>query len=258
MLSPETLKKQLADFVATHPENRPAPLAGAAIYDAPLVGVARADDPLWTELQKETVVGPQQMLPAAWLPGARSIVCYFLPFSERVRESNRTVGEPSLEWLVGRYEGEELNAKVRRFLVETLEQGGAKAVAPSSDSRLAVVNLRSNWSERHAAHIAGLGTFGLTRSFITAHGCAGRLGSAVIDLEMEPTPRNYQRHDDYCINCGYCIPRCPPRAISMEHGKDNNLCVKFLNEVKERNLPRYGCGKCQTGVPCEFVNPMPG
>ncbi len=256
MLSREAIAKQLADFLAESAENRPAALAGAAIYEAPLVGVASADDPMWAELQKETVVGPQQMLPGQWLPGARSVVCYFVPFSERVRESNRVPGDPSFEWLVGRFEGEELNAKVRRFLVEALEQAGARAVAPSSEERFKQANFRSNWSERHAAFIAGLGTFGLSRSLITVRGAAGRLGSAVLDGEMEPTPRPYTRHDDYCMNCGYCIPRCPPRAINMDTGKSHPPCLGFLNQVKERYPPRYGCGKCQTGVPCEAVNPM--
>jgi epoxyqueuosine reductase QueG len=252
----ETIAQHLTEFIATHPDNRPAPLGGTSIYAAPLVGIASAADPLWNELRQEHVVGPQQLLPGEWLPGARSVVCYFLPFSEHVRESNRTAGDPSLEWLVGRFEGEAWNGKIRRRLIEMLEKSGARAVAPSQDPRLAVANFRSNWSERHAAFIAGLGTFGLSRSLITAQGCAGRLGSAILDLELAPTPRPYQRHDDYCMNCGYCIPRCPPRAISIECGKDNAVCKRFLDAVKGRHEPRYGCGKCQTGVPCEAVNPM--
>lgn len=254
-------QKPMDDFVAQSPENHIPELGDMQIYDAPLIGVAAVNDLLWSELPKPRVVGPHFMMPEQWLAGAKSVISYFLPFSERVRESNRAAGEPSHEWLVGRFEGEMFNLSVRRFLVTAVERAGGQAVSPGVDPRLAIMmapQFTSNWSERHVAHIAGLGTFNLNRSFITSRGAAGRLGSVITTLELEPTPRSYKRHDDYCINCGYCIPRCPPRAISMEEGKDNFACSKFINEVKARHDPRYGCGKCQTNVPCEFLNPMHG
>ena len=117
------------------------------------------------------------------------------------------------------------------------------------------MDLRSNWSERHAAFIAGLGTFSLNRSLVTALGSAGRLGSVIADIELEATPRGYEQVDEYCTKCGICIQRCPPEAVS-EGGKDNAVCMRFLEEVLLRHKPRYGCGKCQPDVPCESGIPL--
>ena len=47
----------------------------------------------------------------------------------------------------------------------------------------------SNWSERHIAYAAGLGTFSLSDGFITERGIAHRCGSAVVGLELPASPR---------------------------------------------------------------------
>jgi epoxyqueuosine reductase QueG len=105
------------------------------------------------------------------------------------------------------------------------------------------------------AFIAGLGTLSLNRSLITKIGAAGRIGSVVTDLHLPVTPRYYTETEENCSHCGACIRRCPPLAIS-ETGKDHALCSDYLDGVLQRFTPRYGCGKCQTGVPCEDRIPM--
>jgi epoxyqueuosine reductase QueG len=110
-------------------------------------------------------------------------------------------------------------------------------------------------------YIAGLGTFNLNNALITEKGSAGRIGSVVTSLEIEPAQRSYRERFSYCpalVNggCGEGIKRCPAGAIT-ENGRNNEVCQKQMGLVgqiwKERQVikPRYGCGKCQTGVPCE-------
>jgi epoxyqueuosine reductase QueG len=251
----QTIEQQLGDFVLNSPENFVADLGMMRIFEPPLVAVASAQDAFWERLKEFEVVGPQHLSPAEWLSGAQSVISCFLPFTESVRSANRLQGWPATEWLYGRYEGEEFNRSMRRFLVETVQKAGGRAVAPVLDERFTVVNLRSNWSERHAAFIAGLGTFSLSRSLITSRGSAGRLASLVTDLDFEPTPRPYAGVEEYCIQCGACILRCPPQAID-KNGKDNAVCSNFLQETLLRFKPRYGCGKCQTAVPCEARRPL--
>jgi epoxyqueuosine reductase QueG len=142
-------------------------------------------------------------------------------------------------------------ASVSRLLAGALETAGGRAVTPAVDGRFAVVDMRSNWSERHAAFVAGLGTFSLSRSMITRLGSAGRFGSVITDLVLEPTPRPYGAYDEYCGKCGACIGRCPCRAISLANGKDNSICKTYVDSTRRLYAPRYGCGKCQTGVSCE-------
>ena len=58
-----------------------------------------------------------------------------------------------------------------------------------------------------------------------------------------------------CTRCGACAHRCPAQAISLQEGKDHCTCRTWLLQMSERYAPRYGCGLCQTGVPCEHKNP---
>ena len=110
-------------------------------------------------------------------------------------------------------------------------------------------------SERHAAYACGLGTFGLSRGIITQKGMAGRVASMIVDSTLETDERPYSGVYDYCVKCGACAKRCPAGAITVERGKNNALCSRYLDRMGERYAPRYGCGKCQTGVPCEHKIP---
>lgn len=237
---------------------------GLALFDAPLFAVASATDPLFRQLKEPFVIGDHFLLPTEWLPGARSVVSYFLPFSQEVRDSNRAEMEwPSEEWLHGRIEGQDLIRSLTQHLVDTLVGAGHRCVAPSLDNRFASgktlslppTRFTSNWSERHVAYVCGLGTFGLSRGLITSRGMAGRFGSIVTDLDLEPDVRPYARYDEYCTRCGACADNCPVGAISLEQGKDHVICSAFLDLTHERFEPRYGCGKCQVSVPCEACLP---
>lgn len=248
------LELKIGNFVETCESNFIEDLSGMQIFDKPLIGVAVSDDPLWNTLKKPEVVGSNHMAPIEWMSEAKSVLSYFLPFSEAVRKSNRTKGMPSMEWLYGRWEGELFNNMLRSFVVEFIEDQGYSAVAPALNERFSVENHKSNWSERHVAYVAGLGTFSLNYSLITSKGTAGRFGSVITDLELESKPREYTEVKEYCDECGTCISRCPCKAITME-AMDKEQCFGFLNKVLKRNQPRYGCGKCQTAVPCEFKDP---
>lgn len=255
MIKLTELYKLAEDFIKTDPLNFDVELNGMPIYDTPIFGVASAFDPFFEKLKEPGIVGPHYLSPQEWLPGAKSVVSYFLPYSSQVREANRQKGDPAIEWLHGRYEGEFCNNGLRKLLYSALIESGAEAAAPSLDPRFKRVGYNSNWSERHAAFIAGLGTFGLSKSLITEKGCAGRYGSVITNLEFETTPRNYTDVYEYCNKCGSCISRCPADAITM-NGKEHDPCHHFVHiEVESRFKPRYGCGKCQTAVPCEYSRP---
>ncbi|MDR1519302.1 MAG: epoxyqueuosine reductase, partial [Planctomycetota bacterium] len=191
------------------------------------------------------------------------------PFSQKVVESNRLDQDwPSAEWLHARIEGQRLIGAVQRHLIEQLQASGFEAVAPSLHPQFASWNRRplhsrqggtdysSNWSERHVAHAAGLGTFGLSAALITSLGVAGRLGSVVTNLELPATSLPYQVFDEYCLHCGVCARNCRCLAISPGKGKkDKQICSAFLEITRNRYRPRYGCGKCYVNVPCERINP---
>ncbi len=252
----ETINKFLIAFVKNDPGNSLVAHGGMRIYDSVIVAFAAADDPLFEKLKEPGVIGPDHLSPPQWLASARSVISYFLPFTKEIRQSNRHPGLPSEEWVSARIDGEEFNRAVRKSLLSLVEKLNGQGVAPALESRFKVKGVTSNWSERHAAYIAGLGTFGLHSHLITAKGCAGRLGSVITSLELAPTARPYNDLHEYCLwftngTCGDCIERCPSEALTFE-GKDKHACESYLNtEIMPRYKPRYGCAKCQIAVPCE-------
>lgn len=256
-----TIEQALAQFIENDTRNVLAAHNNMKIYDAPLIGYAEANDALFASYTNAQIIGPEFMQPQAWLPGAKTVVSYFMPFAREIRESNRKVGLPSEEWVSARIDGEVFNNAVRTYLVSFFEARGAAAVAPAIDPRFAVRELVPNWSERHAAYASGLGTFGLQRALITDKGTAGRFGSVVTTLELAPTTRPYTGIHENCLfyakgTCGACIKRCPPGVITPQ-GKDNKACSAYIDaNVLPLFAPRYGCGKCNTAVPCEYASPV--
>lgn len=229
------------------------------IYDMPLIGIASADDPLFSEMKKPDVIGPHFMLPEEWLSGAKSVISVFMPYSDAIKKANAAAPgkEVSLEWLHGRIEGHEFLMKVIRYIESMLLNNGYKTMIPASDPRFEKDEFEgtSNWSERHIAYICGLGTFGLSKGLITKSGTAGRVISIITDAKLTATEREYTEVYEYCNFCGACVTRCPAGAISLEKGKEKLTCEAFVHKEHEIYSGYYGCGKCQTGVPCQSKIP---
>jgi hypothetical protein len=62
----------------------------------PVIGFADTEDPLFEALK--TIVSPTHALPDEIVPGAKSVVAYFMPFERYVNESNIPEEESSIEW----------------------------------------------------------------------------------------------------------------------------------------------------------------
>lgn len=239
------------------------------LYDTPLIGFSSASDTLFDSFKRPEIIGRYFFTPKEWLPSAQTVISFFLPFTKAVRSSNRIDNtDPSTEWLYGRIEGQAFITNYMSNLQHLLRENEVESCIPSQDSRFEVhfetrswngvsdFHADSRWSERHIAYACGLGTFSLSRGLITEKGMAGRFASIIISEKWQITERNYTGIDDYCIKCGVCVKNCPAQAISLEHGKNNVLCNAHVEKMKVKYSPRYGCGKCQVGVPCEFKRPV--
>jgi epoxyqueuosine reductase len=244
----------------------------------PLVGFSNGADPLYGFYKEH--IGDFHETPVAFLshkypekefdPERVTVVSWILPQTEATKRDHRAERFfPSERWARTRIFGEEANVALRRHMETFFADQDIAAVAPQISPLWAPklserYGYASKWSERHAAYAAGLGTFGLSDALITPAGKAHRAGSIVIDLYVEPSKRPYENHTAYCLfhskgTCGKCMERCPIGAIT-EQGHDKNLCKKYV-DMTFQYVPRqfhfdgYGCGLCQTGIPCESSIP---
>jgi len=278
-ISGDWIKRLVGDFIATSPHNTMRNSNEDPAWDDALVGFASGADPIWQQYKE--YVGPfhwtpwevfnQHCLKESAGAAELTVISWVLPQREAVRKANRrTRRYPSEEWARIRVYGEEFNVALRRHVANGLKQAGHAAIAPMLVSNWTIVkserfSYASSWSERHAAHAAGLGTFGLCDGLITAKGKAMRVGSVVAKISIQPTSRPYSDHRAYCLffadgTCGKCIDRCPARAITKT-GHDKEKCRKHLARSREYvkktyKFEGYGCGLCQVGVPCEAGIPV--
>jgi len=270
----------IQDFIRQSPENTLQNKDHEKAFETFLVGFSRGDDPLYDAYKDH--VGPFYLTPweifaltfrdLAVKPEELTIISWILPQTEATKADNRKEDfYPSERWARARIFGEEVNEKLRRHVVSSLESEGYQVVAPSLTPQFSVrispkYGLASTWSERHAAYASGLGTFGLCDGLITPVGKAMRTGSVVARIQVPPTPRPYADHHEYCLyftqgTCGICIKRCPVGAIT-DAGKDKSICRKHLFPVTKEYVTSqygfdgYGCGLCQTKVPCESMIPV--
>ncbi len=264
----QRIQEEIRRFVAESPANR-FPGDDCPYFDEPLVGFAAAADQLFRDYKG--IVGDFHLTPSELLEGAATVIVWVLPVTEATRMSNRMESDrPSRKWALTRSHGETLNGLLRTHLTAYIEGLGHRAVAPQysplwRELPETPAGIASTWSERHAAHAAGLGTFSLSDGLITERGVAHRVGSVITDLMLPPTPRTFAGHHHNCLwyregTCGVCIGRCPVGAITFA-GHDKALCREFVygtapSRVAERyGVPHTGCGLCQTRVPCESMVP---
>ena len=273
---------------------------GDKIFSYPLIGVAAGNDPIFQTFKE--VVGKGHLTPfEMWnINSLKSIKASYLrvvsiifPYGNKIRDESHNIIKlkhvtlPAEVYSIGRNYANDFKKQVLRKSVDFIHSRGFEIVAPMiTDSFTVLTNqeLHSNWSERHIAFAAGLGTFSHHDGLITEVGCNIRLASFITNAPFTITTRI---HEDPYGNCLYrakgicreCERRCPANAIT-ENGHDKNLCYYYGRKIARKMLirigdilkphvrrvdgklrdPSYpvGCAFCQFGVPCMDKNPMRG
>jgi epoxyqueuosine reductase len=230
---------------------------GKTAYRTPLVGFAPADDPRFATLKE--AVGPGHLMPQDLLPAARSVVAFFIPFTGELVRLNRDDPHVSRAWAEAYVETNRLIDDVCHTLADALGGRGVRAAWQQPTHNFDPHTLTSFWSHRHVAYLCSLGAFGRHHLLITAAGCAGRLGSLVLDAELPIAAAEAPR--EFCLyrrgrSCQACIRRCPSGALTAD-GLDRQRCYRHVLEVADhfRDLGLCDvCGKCATG-PCALEVP---
>jgi epoxyqueuosine reductase QueG len=276
----ELIKEEIFRYVREN-ENNYSNEIQAPYFDEPMVQFASATDTLFSQY-KEIIapehLTPQEVFDMAYPEAAiraQTVISIVLPISEKIRQSNRSQKEwASDEWTLLRTFGDDrfidgLTEQLSRFL----NKKGYKTVNPTTLKAFKKYGNEkgplSNWSQRHVAFAAGLGTFSINDGFITEKGMAIRLTSLVTEAVVEPDKRKTEDHTANCLYlskgiCKACFKRCPVGAITEKghdkivcwqrcYGEESQLRAKAIGGNPEAGS---GCGLCQTNIPCEFSNPM--
>lgn len=250
-----------------------------ALWGQPIVGVADGKDPYYKELK--TIIGDFHWTPKevfqikypGFDPKNLRVVSMIFPQTKVTKGTQRLETLcPSREWIVSRGEWEPMIEEFSAKLRNRLEEIGIKSVSLDlveefrafHDSK---AGWASNWSHRHSAYLAGLGTFGLSDGLITELGKAVRITSLIVDAPLEISKMPYDDYHQWCLyykdgSCKACISRCPTDAIT-EEGHDKNLCADYEDYFLEHYWPedidrkdyKIGCGLCQVKIPCESRRP---
>jgi epoxyqueuosine reductase len=289
-MNAQDLEHAIKEYVRTSPLNHLITFDKAPIFDEPLVVFGKGDSPLFQNLK--SVIGEFHLTPLEamekyitakrWRYSAKSkiedlsVISWALPIpaETRLAESKAALGG-SIRYNHTRWRGGPLMENIASYVSTLLEISGYNAVAPAFSRFFETKEMPegwrvANWSERHVAWACGMGTFGLNGLMITPRGCAVYLGSVVCDAALAPTPDSYSSHVDNCLfyqdgSCRRCLERCIAAAIS-EQGRSNVKCARNLRQDQFDKLKNAGldgeligmapsCGRCSTGVPCEFEIP---
>ncbi|TWH51920.1 (Fe-S)-binding protein [Sporomusa sp. KB1] len=277
----EIIRAEIIRYISESVENWSAETKDH-YYDEPLIQYASADDSLFEEYKKLLYpehLTPKEAFELAFGQGTYSggtVISILLPINEKIRISNRPQTEgPSKEWALFNSFGHLFLPKLAEHIETYLNKQGYRTVAPTIAKWFVMkpfgpdLALGSNWSERHIAYAAGLGTFSLNEGFISEKGIAVRLLSVVTGLKLTPDSRTDRPYNANCLffskgTCGVCIKRCPAGALSQE-GHDKTKCRSFAYGDEMKKLAASyggkpgtsaGCSLCQTNVPCEFRPPI--
>ncbi|MDO4552543.1 MAG: hypothetical protein Q4C22_03300 [Bacillota bacterium] len=276
----ELVKKETAESALNHlgklgrPEEK--------LWGEPELGFAAGDDPLFRAFKEDN--GSFYWTPkeaflrhyedASVREEELTVLSVVFPQNEETKALQRKQKtEPGLPWMYSRNSWGPFIQELSLTLKEAFAARGLRAAALDLPPGIPVKRSErygpcAAWSHRHAAHAAGLGTFGLCDGLITRIGKAVRFTTFILEQRIEPDLRPYTRHNEWClfsagIPCEACIKACPAGAVTAE-GHDKEKCFHHLETIQKKfgSLPELdarvevGCGLCQGAVPCQ--NGVPG
>jgi epoxyqueuosine reductase QueG len=223
-------------------------------YRDPIIGFLAADDSRFEKLSEWT--GIEHLMPADLLLGAQSVIVFFLPFAPEIAAANsREKEQVALEWAVAYQDTNTLIGEITTRLGEVLSQHGVSSAAQPATGNFNQKELRSPWSHKSIAVMAGIGSFGLNQLVITDAGCAGRFGSLVIDAQLPAAPPASKERCEYFEfgTCIACLDACPVDAISENQPLDRRACWLqcHKNGTGFQDIGKINvCGKCAVMGPC--------
>ncbi|MEJ2098066.1 MAG: epoxyqueuosine reductase, partial [Deltaproteobacteria bacterium] len=133
------LSKLLIDYVAAYPDKYDQ----IAIWRKPIMACAPADQ-RFRRLKEITV--PDHALPQDLLPGAKTVVVWFIPFKKHIQMDNTGGKRPVLSWGRAYLSTNNMIERASSVLKKMIENAGGKAALTPATHNFDKDRLVSLWS----------------------------------------------------------------------------------------------------------------
>lgn len=208
--------------------------------EVPLVGIA--DVERWTDPPFQPWM-PEEFFPQSIFPTARSVVVIGLPIHLPVLETSPSIYYREIYTTVNTL----LDQYTYRLACFLNDLGYPSVFVPRDgygSIKVLVKNPIAFFSHRHAAVLAGLGTFGVNNMVLTQRfGPRVRFGSVLTSAVVPPDP---VKSVHLCTRCMQCVRNCPSKALSGEDYPsgltDRFACASYSAVLNERFISP--CGIC--------------
>ncbi len=209
--------------------------------EIPLAGIAPVDR--WRQPMFHPWI-PEEFFPDAIFPETRSVLVIGLPVPLPVLETSPSIWYRE-QYLV-------INSLLDQYtyrLAEFLNRQGYPSVFVPRDGYGSIDVLIENpvafFSHRHAAYLAGLGTFGVNNMLLTPeYGPRVRFGSVFTSADL-PAGRPVIT-DPLCTRCMQCVRHCPSSALQPGEYPgditDTHACARMSSDLGRRYAAP--CGIC--------------
>lgn len=212
----------------------------------PLVGFAPVER--WKEPPKELPNRlspwiPEDFWPQSIYPEAKTVIVIGLPVSLPIVETAPSIYYHELYKTVNSM----LDSKACELANFLVEKGYGAIYLPRDaygDIKILIDKPFAFFSHKHAAYLAGLGSFGHNNVLLTPQfGPRVRFTSIFTTAEIEPDPIKTK---DLCIHCLLCVKNCPvgaiPKTGDFPPSVDKKLCA--IRSAELRDEYRSPCGIC--------------
>lgn len=186
---------------------------------------------------------PEEFWPRSIYPEANTVIVIGLPVPLPVVETAPSIYYHELYRTVNTL----LDLKAYEIANFLTEKGHGSIYLPRDaygDIRILIERPFAFFSHKHAAYLAGLGSFGQNNVLLTpGYGPRVRFTSIFTEAEIAPDPIKIE---DLCTRCMLCVRKCPVSAIpgkgEFPPPVDKNLCAKRSSELRDEY--RSPCGIC--------------
>lgn len=211
---------------------------GMGIVD---ISAARASD--WTEDPLVSARVRDGCRPTDIMPGARSVVVIGIPIQSTIVDTSPSIYYNHLYGVVNTM----LDQAAERLALELNALGFAAVYVPR-DGYFGLPGLKerqeSFFSHRHAAYLAGMGTFGYNNMLLTErNGPRIRFTSVITTADL---PCGSPMDRELCIGCRKCTKVCPAKAVP-DASYPTEIVNKAACVANTERLTKDGispCGRC--------------